>query len=234
MFRSIVGTNRCIIPADGFYEWKVIDPNKKTKQPMYVQLQDTRLFGFAGIYTPPTKTHPAGTAAIITTTPNELMKPIHNRMPAILLPALEDVWLDPEDDRHSRSAHHADALPGRIHAGNPRLNEGELGKRSGAGADPAGHLGVIAEFRRPVPSIFLHRRMTRFRDEGRFARVCPILGMTPPEDPRPQHAPTSGLSVPLRIRQRVGDRRPGRSSCPDDPDVTRRNDILIGQRAPQD
>jgi putative SOS response-associated peptidase YedK len=53
-------------------------------------------FGFAGIYTPPTKTHPAGTAAIITTTPNELMQPIHNRMPAILLPALEDVWLDPK------------------------------------------------------------------------------------------------------------------------------------------
>ncbi len=96
MFRGSIAKGRCIIPADGFYEWKMIDPDKKTKQPMYIQLQDTSLFGFAGIYTTPTKAHPAGTAAIITTTPNELMASIHNRMPAILLPALEDVWLDPK------------------------------------------------------------------------------------------------------------------------------------------
>ena len=48
------------------------------------------------MYTLPTASSPCGTAAIITTTPNELMAAIHNRMPAIVLPGLEDVWLDPE------------------------------------------------------------------------------------------------------------------------------------------
>jgi putative SOS response-associated peptidase YedK len=62
---------------------------------VYVQLRDKGTFGFAGLYTSGSGGAP-GTAAIITTTPNELMRPIHNRMPAILLPALEDVWLDPK------------------------------------------------------------------------------------------------------------------------------------------
>ena len=96
MFRSSVGKYRCIIPADGFYEWKMIDPDKKTEQPMYVQLKNKSMFGFAGLYTAPSEKYPGGTAAIITTTPNELMASVHNRMPAILLPALEDVWLDPK------------------------------------------------------------------------------------------------------------------------------------------
>ena len=54
------------------------------------------MFGFAGIYTYPSEQHPGGTAAIITTGPNELMERIHNRMPAILLPALDEAWLDPK------------------------------------------------------------------------------------------------------------------------------------------
>jgi putative SOS response-associated peptidase YedK len=94
MYRGSIAKYRCIIPADGFYEWQAI-PGEKTKQPMYVQLKDKSLFGFAGLYTSPSEKHPGGTATIITTTPNELMAPIHNRMPAILLPALEHPWLDP-------------------------------------------------------------------------------------------------------------------------------------------
>ena len=95
MFRSSVEKYRCIIPADGFYEWKTIDPDKKTKQPMYVTLKNKEMFGFAGLYTLPSEKYPGGTATIITTGPNELIRPIHNRMPAILLPAHEDLWLDP-------------------------------------------------------------------------------------------------------------------------------------------
>jgi putative SOS response-associated peptidase YedK len=56
----------------------------------YAQLRDKGSFGS------PTEENPGGTAAIITTAPNELMAPIHNRMPAIFLPAREDVWLDPK------------------------------------------------------------------------------------------------------------------------------------------
>jgi len=94
MFRSSIEKWRCIIPADGFFEWQPIE-GQKTKQPMYVQLKDKSMFGFAGLYTSGSGGS-QGTAAIITTTPNELMEPTHNRMPAILLPALEDVWLDPK------------------------------------------------------------------------------------------------------------------------------------------
>ncbi len=125
MFRSSVAKYRCIIPADGFYEWKMIDPDTKTKQPMYVQLQDTSLFGFAGIYTLPTASNPGGTAAIITTTPNELMASIHNRMPAILLPALEDVWLDPKMTDTSEALTLAHAVPGRCHDRHTRQYQGE-------------------------------------------------------------------------------------------------------------
>jgi len=64
-------------------------PEQKVKQPMHMRLKDGGLFGLAGLYTPGDEP----TAAIITTAPNELMVPIHNRMPAILLPALEASWL---------------------------------------------------------------------------------------------------------------------------------------------
>jgi putative SOS response-associated peptidase YedK len=93
MFRGSVAKWRCIIPADGFYEWQTI-PGEKTRQPMYIQLAGRGIFGFAGLYTSKSDASP-GTAVIITTTPNELVAPIHNRMPAILLPALEAMWLDP-------------------------------------------------------------------------------------------------------------------------------------------
>jgi putative SOS response-associated peptidase YedK len=94
MFRGSIAKWRCIVPADGFYEWQAVE-GQKTKQPMYVQLKDRGIFGFAGLYTSGSAGSP-GSAAIITTTPNELMAPIHDRMPAILLPALEHVWLDPK------------------------------------------------------------------------------------------------------------------------------------------
>jgi putative SOS response-associated peptidase YedK len=92
MFRGSVARWRCIIPADGFYEWQALE-GQKSKQPMCIQLRDKGVFGFAGLYTSGSGGS-LGTAAIITTTRNELMARIHNRMPTILLPALEDVWLD--------------------------------------------------------------------------------------------------------------------------------------------
>ena len=92
LFRSAVARSRCLIPADGFYEWQS-RPGRKTKQPMYIRRNDRALVGFAGLYS----IGKDGTAscAIITTEPNALVAPIHDRMPAILDPTAESLWLDP-------------------------------------------------------------------------------------------------------------------------------------------
>lgn len=90
-FREAFKHRRCLIPADGFYEWK-----KEThgKQPYYFQLKDGELFAFAGIWETWTQGEDkATTCAIITTQPNELLSPVHNRMPAILHERNYDEWL---------------------------------------------------------------------------------------------------------------------------------------------
>jgi putative SOS response-associated peptidase YedK len=93
LFKRALSRQRCIVPATGFYEWAVV-PGQKRKAPHHIRLRDQPAFGFAGIYTPPTDDLP-GTYAIVTTTPNELLAPIHDRMPVILAPAWEALWLDP-------------------------------------------------------------------------------------------------------------------------------------------
>lgn len=85
---------RCLIPADGFYEWQ---RNGKTKQPYYFQLNDESVFSFAGIWDEWRKDGVSiATCAIITTKPNELLATIHDRMPVMLSAAAEDAWLRPE------------------------------------------------------------------------------------------------------------------------------------------
>jgi putative SOS response-associated peptidase YedK len=85
---------RCLVVADGFYEWK---KTGNTKKPYYVRLQSDEPFVFAGIAE---QWHRGGesveSCAIITTTANELMTTIHNRMPVILSPDDYDLWLEPE------------------------------------------------------------------------------------------------------------------------------------------
>jgi putative SOS response-associated peptidase YedK len=94
-FRKPLRYQRCIIPASTFFEWQGI-PGAKVKY--RIARKDGELFGFAGLYD--TWHDPHGseftTCTIITTQPNELMVPIHNRMPVILLPEDEERWLDPE------------------------------------------------------------------------------------------------------------------------------------------
>ena len=99
MFRDAFSRRRCIIPADGFYEWRKIDP--KTKQPMFVHYRDDRLFGFAGVWErwrPSPDAAPVDTCTILTTTPNNLMSSIHNRMPVILQRKDYGKWLDRSTD----------------------------------------------------------------------------------------------------------------------------------------
>ena len=96
-FRGALARHRCLIPADGFFEWQ-IQPDRQDKQPIYIRLRDGELVAFAGLYAEERDDRGTGaaTCAIITTAPNSLMAPIHNRMPAILDPADEALWLDPE------------------------------------------------------------------------------------------------------------------------------------------
>jgi putative SOS response-associated peptidase YedK len=97
-FRNAYRRRRCLILADGFYEWKQI-PGMKSKQPIYIQLTDNRSFAFAGLWE--IWKSPEGpdvrSCTIITTQPNSLLEPIHNRMPVILPPNAYSRWLAPED-----------------------------------------------------------------------------------------------------------------------------------------
>ena len=94
-FKLPIRKKRCLIMADGFYEWSKID--KKTKVPYFFKLNNGEPFAFAGLWDEwNTGEGVLKTFTIITTTPNELMKPVHNRMPVILKPSDEAKWLDPE------------------------------------------------------------------------------------------------------------------------------------------
>ena len=103
-FRLLVEKKRCIIPALGFYEWQTLPDGKK--QPIYFSRTDGEMFGIAGLWT---EAHsddgaPVTSALIITTQPNDLVHPVHNRMPALLRPDEEAEWLD-------STVHGADVLP---------------------------------------------------------------------------------------------------------------------------
>lgn len=91
-FKGALSRRRCLIPADGFYEWK---REGEARQPMHIRRKDGDLFAFAGLWEEwqqPDGT-PLRTCTIITTGPNALMESIHDRMPAILLPEEEETWL---------------------------------------------------------------------------------------------------------------------------------------------
>lgn len=93
-FRESFKRRRCLIPADGFYEWK---KSGKTKQPYYFRMKDESVFSFAGIWdTWKIEGKEIISCAIITTTPNELLEPVHNRMPVILHSSDFETWLDKE------------------------------------------------------------------------------------------------------------------------------------------
>jgi putative SOS response-associated peptidase YedK len=93
-FRDALKSRRCLVPADGFYEWV---RTGKTKQPFCFEVNEGQLFAFAGIWD--RWKDPSGntveTCSILTTTPNAATSAIHDRMPVILDPDSYDLWLDP-------------------------------------------------------------------------------------------------------------------------------------------
>jgi putative SOS response-associated peptidase YedK len=93
-FRDALNSRRCLIPADGFYEWVRVG---KTKQPYCFEVNDGKLFAFAGIWDrwKDLSGNWIKTVSILTTTPNAVTSAVHDRMPVILDPDCYDLWLDP-------------------------------------------------------------------------------------------------------------------------------------------
>lgn len=100
-YRFSFRKQRCLIPTDGFYEWK---KEGKLKQPHLIRRKDAKPFAFAGLWArwqDPEK-GPRDTFTILTTDANELIRPLHDRMPVILDPKDFDLWLDPTVEDRER------------------------------------------------------------------------------------------------------------------------------------
>jgi len=97
-FREAYKSRRCIIPASGFYEWQRAE--KGAKQPFYFYLTNKEVFGFAGLWEEwldKKSSESLETCTIITTEANDVLKPVHDRMPVILKAADYDEWLDTKE-----------------------------------------------------------------------------------------------------------------------------------------
>ena len=102
-FRRAFRDRRCLIPADGFYEWR---RENGGKQPYHFRMKDGHPFAFAGLWESwrGDGEDVLRTCALLTTEPNGVASPIHNRMPVILPPDAYDAWLDPEAERQELEA----------------------------------------------------------------------------------------------------------------------------------
>ena len=91
-YRTPFKRRRCLIPADGFYEWKVVNGHKI---PHHIRMKDGKVFAFAGLWDRwESDGESLDSCTIIVMPANAVMKPIHERMPAIIAPAHYDYWLD--------------------------------------------------------------------------------------------------------------------------------------------
>jgi len=92
-FKEAYACKRCLVPADGFYEWK---QKNQQKIPYHIRLKSQEMFAFAGLWEQwkDEQGKVKSTFTIITTQANEIMKPLHHRMPVILAPHLEKEWLE--------------------------------------------------------------------------------------------------------------------------------------------
>ncbi len=101
-FREALATRRCLVPADGFFEWRRTDlpPGQKKPLPIYMHPASGKIIAFAGLWAK-AKTDAGDTQlsfTIITGPPNELVKPVHDRMPIVLDASAYAAWLDPTLD----------------------------------------------------------------------------------------------------------------------------------------
>ena len=112
-FKKAFQRRRCLVVADGFYEWQKTGEKKSDKkQPFYIRLKSGKPFGFAGLWERNEKIgEPIESCTIITTTPNELMVGLHDRMPVIIPPEQYRLWLDPEVQDDLRLQHLLQPFP---------------------------------------------------------------------------------------------------------------------------
>jgi putative SOS response-associated peptidase YedK len=105
-FRNAYRRRRCLVLADGFYEWRK-EPGSKTKTPMYIQLESREPFAFAGLWEVwySKDGDKILSCNIITTEPNELLSKIHNRMPVILPPETYQEWLAVDEQNPDQLDH---------------------------------------------------------------------------------------------------------------------------------
>ncbi len=96
-YRRLVNKRRCLVPADGFYEWQKSEDGK-SKTPIRIMLQSGAPFAFAGLWDEwrDAGGQPLRSYTILTTSANPLLKKVHDRMPVILRPGGIDLWLDPD------------------------------------------------------------------------------------------------------------------------------------------
>jgi putative SOS response-associated peptidase YedK len=125
-FRSAFRDRRCLILTDGFYEWRKLEDRK---QPYHIRRRDGKPFAFAGLWENWSKGEaPVQSCTILTTDANDLMRPLHDRMPVILDPGNFDPWLDPTVNKPAEvqpllapcPAEWLEAIPVSTHVNNPR------------------------------------------------------------------------------------------------------------------
>lgn len=122
-FRTAAKERRCLVPVSGFYEWQAV-LGSRVRQPYWIARTDREPFCFAGLWeswrdrNAPDSEPPLETFAILTTSPNSLMAPIHDRMPVIVGPSDWEAWLDPSTPQatlagllHPYPQHDLEAIP---------------------------------------------------------------------------------------------------------------------------
>lgn len=137
MFRDAVRRRRCLIPANGFYEWQKSDSG--SKQPYFIKQSDDGVMAMAGIWGS-WGNEEIRTCAILTTEPNEIVAPIHNRMPVLISASDWTEWLDPDNqdlgelaDLMQPSSLDLVALPVSTRVNNPKSNDEALIERLASG-----------------------------------------------------------------------------------------------------
>jgi len=148
-YRAAFRQRRCLVPADAFYEWQKQE-GSESKQPYCIRMKDESPFVFAGLWERWRPKHGSDDAhavesfTILTTTPNALLKKVHDRMPVILRPEDYDHWLDPDlqDPEHIQKllrpfpAEYMQAYPITRHVNNPG-NDDPTCLAPAPGTDPA-------------------------------------------------------------------------------------------------
>ena len=119
-FRSSFKYKRCLILADGFYEWKK-EPGSTSKTPYFIHMKDSQPFAFAGLWDiwHSKDGSEIRTCTIITTEPNQLLQEIHNRMPVILPPDTFSAWLQEGENEPNLLQSFLKPYPGEMMAAFP-------------------------------------------------------------------------------------------------------------------